>query len=112
MWQYMAFSHTLPHSTHLIMAIFTLFVNADLVSIPGYWFISTRCFYIFFLQVGATGRVNLNAGGTPPCINSTAQRNWLNRGDVRKALHIPAVLPRWDLCRYICRMVLAVVAGV
>lgn len=50
------------------------------------------------LKVGTTGRVTLNVGGTPPCINSTAQRNWLNRGDVRKALHIPAILPRWDLC--------------
>ncbi|KAI2662412.1 Lysosomal protective protein [Labeo rohita] len=36
--------------------------------------------------------------GVPPCINSTAQMNWLNRGDVRKALHIPDVLPRWDIC--------------
>uniref|UniRef100_A0A3P9IWM9 Carboxypeptidase n=1 Tax=Oryzias latipes TaxID=8090 RepID=A0A3P9IWM9_ORYLA len=37
-------------------------------------------------------------GGVPPCINSTAQTNWLNRGDVRKALHIPDVLPLWDIC--------------
>uniref|UniRef100_A0A8C3B2C0 Carboxypeptidase n=1 Tax=Cyclopterus lumpus TaxID=8103 RepID=A0A8C3B2C0_CYCLU len=34
----------------------------------------------------------------PPCINSTAQINWLNRGDVRKALHIPDTLPAWDIC--------------
>ncbi|KAG2469638.1 PPGB protein, partial [Polypterus senegalus] len=34
----------------------------------------------------------------PPCINATAQTNWLNRGDVRKALHIPDVLPPWELC--------------
>ncbi|XP_061670133.1 cathepsin A-like [Syngnathoides biaculeatus] len=34
----------------------------------------------------------------PPCINSTAQASWLNRGDVRKALHIPDTLPPWDLC--------------
>ncbi|XP_037605213.1 cathepsin A-like [Sebastes umbrosus] len=34
----------------------------------------------------------------PPCINSTAQMNWLNRGDVRKALHIPDTLPPWDIC--------------
>ncbi|KAE8297096.1 Lysosomal protective protein [Larimichthys crocea] len=34
----------------------------------------------------------------PPCINSTAQMNWLNRGDVRKALHIPDILPPWDIC--------------
>lgn len=36
----------------------------------------------------------------PPCINSSAQTNWLNRGDVRKALHIPDTLPPWDICRY------------
>ncbi|KAJ8272072.1 hypothetical protein COCON_G00109310 [Conger conger] len=36
--------------------------------------------------------------GVPPCINSTAQMNWLNRGDVRKALHIPDTLPPWDIC--------------
>lgn len=34
----------------------------------------------------------------PPCINSSAQTNWLNRGDVRKALHIPDTLPLWDIC--------------
>lgn len=34
----------------------------------------------------------------PPCINSTAQMNWLNRGDVREALHIPDTLPPWDIC--------------
>ncbi|XP_058485522.1 cathepsin A-like [Solea solea] len=37
-------------------------------------------------------------GEVPPCINSTAQKNWLNRGDVRKALHIPDTLPPWDIC--------------
>lgn len=40
-------------------------------------------------------------GEVPPCINSTAQTNWLNRGDVRKALHIPDILPPWDICRYV-----------
>uniref|UniRef100_A0AAY4DZF7 Carboxypeptidase n=1 Tax=Denticeps clupeoides TaxID=299321 RepID=A0AAY4DZF7_9TELE len=37
-------------------------------------------------------------GEVPPCINSTAQKNWLNRGDVRKVLHIPDILPAWDIC--------------
>ncbi|XP_029000461.1 cathepsin A-like [Betta splendens] len=37
-------------------------------------------------------------GEVPPCINSTAQTTWLNRGDVRKALHIPDTLPPWDIC--------------
>uniref|UniRef100_A0A3P8T3L2 Carboxypeptidase n=1 Tax=Amphiprion percula TaxID=161767 RepID=A0A3P8T3L2_AMPPE len=43
-----------------------------------------------------SGRVSLKE--VPPCINSTAQMNWLNRGDVRKALHIPDILPPWDIC--------------
>ncbi|KAM4630669.1 lysosomal protective protein [Polymixia lowei] len=41
---------------------------------------------------------SVSLGEVPPCINSTAQINWLNRGDVRKALHIPDILPPWDLC--------------
>lgn len=41
---------------------------------------------------------SLSLAEVPPCINSTAQTNWLNRGDVRKALHIPDTLPPWDLC--------------
>uniref|UniRef100_A0A673ZH41 Lysosomal protective protein n=1 Tax=Salmo trutta TaxID=8032 RepID=A0A673ZH41_SALTR len=39
-----------------------------------------------------------SVGEVPPCINSTAQMNWLNQGDVRKALHIPDTLPPWDIC--------------
>ncbi|CAL8404442.1 unnamed protein product [Boreogadus saida] len=50
------------------------------------------------LRVAPAQRVSLNVGGVPPCLNSTAQKSWLNRRDVRKALHIPAVLPPWDLC--------------
>ncbi|KAJ3594059.1 hypothetical protein NHX12_006391 [Muraenolepis orangiensis] len=50
------------------------------------------------LKVTPAARVTLTVGGVPPCINSTAQTSWLNRGDVRKALHIPDVLPPWDLC--------------
>ncbi|XP_056134183.1 cathepsin A-like [Lampris incognitus] len=41
---------------------------------------------------------SVSLGEVPPCINGTAQTNWLNRGDVRKALHIPDVLPPWDMC--------------
>lgn len=37
-------------------------------------------------------------GEVPPCIDSVGQMKWLNRGDVRKALHIPDILPPWDLC--------------
>ncbi|XP_042263014.1 cathepsin A-like [Thunnus maccoyii] len=52
--------------------------------------------YKFLGQVPASSSVML--GEVPPCINSTAQANWLNRGDVRKALHIPDFLPAWDIC--------------
>uniref|UniRef100_UPI0037E8CCBF lysosomal protective protein n=1 Tax=Semicossyphus pulcher TaxID=241346 RepID=UPI0037E8CCBF len=45
---------------------------------------------------GVSSLVSL--GEVPPCINSTAQMNWLRRGDVRKALHIPDILPPWDIC--------------
>ncbi|XP_068594978.1 cathepsin A-like [Brachionichthys hirsutus] len=46
---------------------------------------------------GATS-ASVPLGEVPACINSTAQMSWLKRGDVRKALHIPATLPPWDLC--------------
>ncbi|XP_071381273.1 lysosomal protective protein isoform X1 [Centroberyx affinis] len=45
-----------------------------------------------------TAGPSVSLGEVPPCINSTAQINWLNRGDVRKALHIPDILPPWDIC--------------
>ncbi|TNM91163.1 hypothetical protein fugu_003452 [Takifugu bimaculatus] len=47
--------------------------------------------HTYKFPVAAASSVSLSK--VPPCINSTAQRTWLNRGDVRKALHIPAVLP-------------------
>uniref|UniRef100_V9KJ39 Lysosomal protective protein-like protein n=1 Tax=Callorhinchus milii TaxID=7868 RepID=V9KJ39_CALMI len=42
--------------------------------------------------------IRQEVGNVPPCINSTAQTSWLNRPDVRKALHIPPTLPTWELC--------------
>nr|CAB3234482.1 lysosomal protective protein-like [Phallusia mammillata] len=35
---------------------------------------------------------------TMPCINSTAETSWLNRLDVREALHIKPGLPPWCVC--------------
>ncbi|KAM3877493.1 lysosomal protective protein [Diretmus argenteus] len=54
----------------------------------------------FWETLKFAGRVSpsVSLGEVPPCINSTAQINWLNRGDVRKALHIPDTLPPWDIC--------------
>jgi len=42
----------------------------------------------------ATGNLEMNV----PCINSTAGTIYLNRADVRAALHIPAGLPDWGIC--------------
>jgi hypothetical protein len=39
-----------------------------------------------------------NLGMNVPCINSTAGTLYLNRPDVRTALHIPAGLPDWGIC--------------
>ncbi|XP_038067409.1 lysosomal protective protein-like [Patiria miniata] len=36
-----------------------------------------------------------------PCINTTAETNYLNRPDVRMALHIPDVVPKWTVCSQI-----------
>lgn len=35
----------------------------------------------------------------PPCTNTTAPSTYLNNPYVRKALHIPEKLPRWDMCK-------------
>ncbi|CAH1270301.1 CTSA [Branchiostoma lanceolatum] len=42
--------------------------------------------------------VTNKVGVNPPCINATAQTAWLNRPDVRKALHIPDFVQQWALC--------------
>ncbi|XP_064639878.1 lysosomal protective protein-like isoform X2 [Lineus longissimus] len=35
---------------------------------------------------------------TPPCVNATGLHSYLNRADVKKALHIPEGLPTWEVC--------------
>lgn len=37
----------------------------------------------------------------PPCTNTTAASTYLNNPLVRKALHIPEQLPRWDVCKWV-----------
>uniref|UniRef100_A0AAX7USV7 Carboxypeptidase n=1 Tax=Astatotilapia calliptera TaxID=8154 RepID=A0AAX7USV7_ASTCA len=59
---------------------------------------SETCTVLCLLKFSAQRSSSTTLGEVPPCINSTAQMNWLNRGDVRKALHIPAILPPWDIC--------------
>merc|ERR1739838_644773 len=34
----------------------------------------------------------------PPCINSTAAHAYLNKPEVRKALHVESHLPAWSVC--------------
>ncbi|XP_041047736.1 cathepsin A-like [Carcharodon carcharias] len=51
-------------------------------------------FYQFEVVENTEDSSNLD----PPCINGTAQRTWLNRADVRKALHIPENVQSWELC--------------
>ncbi|KAM6223756.1 lysosomal protective protein-like [Rhynchocyon petersi] len=46
----------------------------------------------------ATPPSNGPVPGVPACINATAMYVWLNRNDVRQALHIPDFLPAWELC--------------
>uniref|UniRef100_F6Y403 Carboxypeptidase n=1 Tax=Ciona intestinalis TaxID=7719 RepID=F6Y403_CIOIN len=38
------------------------------------------------------------ASVVPPCINATAQTNYLNKASVRQALHIKEGLPTWAVC--------------
>ena len=33
-----------------------------------------------------------------PCLNSTAEVTYLNRADVRRALHIPSNVGNWSVC--------------
>ena len=34
-----------------------------------------------------------------PCVNSYPAETWLNQADVRTALHIPASVQNWEICR-------------
>nr|XP_058893762.1 lysosomal protective protein isoform X11 [Kogia breviceps] len=45
----------------------------------------------------SAGKVRLD----PPCTNTTAASTYLNNPLVRKALHIPNQLPRWDVCNFL-----------
>ena len=36
----------------------------------------------------------------PPCVDVRGITTYLNRADVRKALHIPAGIPQWEICRW------------
>uniref|UniRef100_A0A1W7RAT1 Carboxypeptidase n=1 Tax=Hadrurus spadix TaxID=141984 RepID=A0A1W7RAT1_9SCOR len=41
---------------------------------------------------------NISAQGDPPCIDSSNIAKWLNQPAVRKALHIPTNVQKWDIC--------------
>ncbi|KAI0228585.1 Lysosomal protective protein [Lamellibrachia satsuma] len=46
------------------------------------------------LQKVPEGRLSV----VPPCVDVRGITTYLNRGDVRKALHIPSSLPKWEIC--------------
>mmetsp|Transcript_19304 Transcript_19304/g.49509 ORF Transcript_19304/g.49509 Transcript_19304/m.49509 type:complete len:452 (-) Transcript_19304:767-2122(-) len=43
-------------------------------------------------------RANNGVKGDVPCVDSTASTLWLNKPEVREALHIPAQVPAWTIC--------------
>lgn len=47
----------------------------------------------FFDQVSAFG-------SDPPCVDSGNLAKYLNKPEVRKALHIPSFVQDWDICRF------------
>uniref|UniRef100_UPI00398E8AF3 lysosomal protective protein n=1 Tax=Pristiophorus japonicus TaxID=55135 RepID=UPI00398E8AF3 len=51
-----------------------------------------------FYQFQAVKSTEKAINMAPPCINDTAQWTWLNRADVRRALHIPEWVQAWELC--------------
>ncbi|XP_004698081.1 lysosomal protective protein isoform X2 [Echinops telfairi] len=53
-----------------------------------------QAWYQTLLRSGGKTRLD------PPCTNSTAMSTYLNNLGVRKALHIPAQLPEWDVCNF------------
>lgn len=48
------------------------------------------------LLIQSVGARNLKV--EPPCVNSTAMETYLNRPDVRKALHIPTDVQKFEIC--------------
>lgn len=42
-------------------------------------------------------------GESVPCINSTAGTHYLNRDDVRRAIHVSLDLPQWSICSDVLR---------
>ena len=41
---------------------------------------------------------------SPPCIDSKPSTVYMNREDVKKALHIAQNLPQWQICRYVVKL--------
>nr|XP_004663956.2 lysosomal protective protein isoform X1 [Jaculus jaculus] len=52
------------------------------------------------LLLRSGGKVHMD----PPCTNTTAASTYLNNPYVRKALHIPEQLPRWDMCNFLVNL--------
>ena len=43
-------------------------------------------------------RTLIESGVDVPCVDSVGATNWLNRDDVKTALHIKSGLPEWAIC--------------
>uniref|UniRef100_A0A2K6G955 Carboxypeptidase n=1 Tax=Propithecus coquereli TaxID=379532 RepID=A0A2K6G955_PROCO len=57
-----------------------------------------RAWHQVLLRSGSRVRMD------PPCTNTTAASTYLNDPYVRKALHIPEQLPRWDMCNFLVNL--------
>lgn len=53
--------------------------------------------------VRSTGGLKMSGA---PCLNDTDVVNYMNDRAVRKALHIPFNLGKWDICRYCTNIVM------
>lgn len=54
--------------------------------------VSIFAYLLIFYQVSAFG-------SDPPCVDSGNLAKYLNKPEVRKALHIPSYVQDWDICR-------------
>ena len=50
-----------------------------------------------FQQLMSYGINNLKI--VPPCTDAKGIESYLNRPDVRQAIHIPDKVPEWEICR-------------
>ena len=59
---------------------------------------SNFCSHLQFIQDSMDVKDRLRL--TPPCLNYTNVVKYMNTAEVRKQLHIPDIVQKWDVCRY------------